>query len=532
MPGTTIDPTPAPGLPPDRGLSALRPDLRPEGPAPQPSASPGQEGQEASAAQSSQRDQVSQQLQLLMEQRLYKDLHAFVQRAQEELTDLLLNWEPDPKKTPEENYQELSRVIQEFSRQAASQGGTLQLTSSIEQALLEALARLLLLLLAQLLELLGPDGPQGGLEDLLDVLFRQLTGHVPARGHVSHQAASLLRGESARASSHGAAPSAGTGVLYRRGNSGGVRLESPNSGQPRQLRQAARTIDPAILQRGSSPKTGGPAVTMSQVAGLERFAHTVLAQPYLPPSAQLPAVSEERLGLELSLLWLEGEAAASRPGLPPQVAHLLRQTAEQRSSAVLQDMAHTFHASARSYPPSQCPDLLLADIVSVRSYLASRYHATRDPERSMLETVAYTLELFRRKQGEERYRVWLRYAAGRGLFGAEAGRQDLRAGWEYLCRRWEIFLQSMELAHAPAFRSAQGLRSLWAMVLPPREHTGGGRGLSPWTLAGWLACAGGLAGGFWALLGSGAPPLRTAAAAGAVLLLAAAWACFRRSGDR
>ena len=50
MPGTTIDPTPAPGLPPDRGLSALRPDLRPEGPAPQPSASPGQEGQEASAA--------------------------------------------------------------------------------------------------------------------------------------------------------------------------------------------------------------------------------------------------------------------------------------------------------------------------------------------------------------------------------------------------------------------------------------------------------------------------------------------------
>ena len=62
MPGTTIDPTPAPGLPPDRGLSALRPDLRPEGPAPQPSASPGQEGQEASTAQSSQRDQVSQQL--------------------------------------------------------------------------------------------------------------------------------------------------------------------------------------------------------------------------------------------------------------------------------------------------------------------------------------------------------------------------------------------------------------------------------------------------------------------------------------
>lgn len=527
MPNNTIDSAPVQGLSPDRGSPVLRPGQQPDAPV---QLAP--EGRE-DAAPAAQTDQVSRQFQLLMEQRLYKELHAFVQRAQQELTDLLLNWEPDPKKSSEENYRELSRAIQEFSRQAVGQGGTLQLTYSMEQALLEALTRLLQLLLTQLLELLGPDGPQSGLEDLLDALFRQLTGHAPTRDQVTHQAAALLRGELSQPARRSAAgPASGEGVLYRPGDSGGVRLDASYSGHARRAREAARPIIPPPAPQKEGVQPAGGAVTMAHLDGLERFARTVLSQPWMPPAAQLPAASEERLGLELSLLWLEGETAASRPGLPPQVASLLRQASEQRSSAVLYDMAHTFHAAARSYPPGQCPDLLLADIVSVRAYLAHRYQAVKDPERSVLETIAYTLELFRRKQGEARYQTWLRYAANRGLFGGEAGRNDLRAGWEELCRRWEFFLLSMELAHAPAFRSAQGLRSLWAMVLPPPERASGDRGLSLRTLAGWLTCACGLAGALWALMSSGPLPARAAGAAGAALLLAAAWACFQPPGGR
>lgn len=479
------------------------------------------EGGENPILQPIVQDQVSEQLQQLIDQWSMGALQELAERIEAQLTEYLLNWQPNAHKSVEGNLAELQQGVQQHGAQLTAQGTALQVTGPVEEALLDALSRLLERQVPRFLSMLGDSNSSEGVERVLAGLFRQLTGAPPARSETARQAAVLLRGRGEPRPS--ASPPVRTptqdrgmtgeeGVLYRRGD-GGVTLDEDYGGHVRRAMHAARPLD----TESSVSLRRGDAVTGRDLQMAEQFARTVLAQNPLPNRKVLPYTSEERLGLELSLLWLEAETAAAQPGVSPQMALLLRQAAEQRTHELLYEAGRAFQQAARAYPPAACPDLRLEDILSVQGYLIRHYRITRDPERSLLETIGYTLELLESKQADGRYLSWLRYAPGRGLFTDRAGREDLKTGWRRFCQSWEWFLQTMGFQHAPALREAAGLHSLWAMVLPPDPGGSSQRLPTPHTVAGWLSGAAAAAAAVCGLWYADAPPLRLSAFAAALL---------------
>lgn len=505
MPNLTIDQPPV-------SSGSLRPSIKP---IPLDPVLPGQEVPEAEgeekdalAAELPQVDKISEELQQALDQWAVGSLQKVAQKVQAQLTEILLSWEPDPKKSGEENLSELRETVRQHSARLASQGGSLQMTKAMEDALLSALSKWLEDMMAQMLRLLGPSGSSDALKQLLEKLFREVSGNAPSRGKVTAQATAILQRASGRQPAAGNVSLPEEGVLYQRGREG-ARLDSGYSGQAqRQIREREfqRPISSGLAENkspagrpGAAPAMAVPTSGKLPVGSSElalarelRFAETVakglLSQPQLPTSKELPYVSEERLGLEVGLLWLKGETAAREPGLSAPTASLIRQATEQRTMNYLYEAGRALQLAARAYPPELCPNLWREDVFRVREELIRRYRLTKDPQRSFLETVAYTVELFQEKQSKEKYRSWLRYLPGRGLFTGQEGWEDKKQGWQSFCESWERFLQDAGIRHGAAFREAAGLQSLWALVLPPKKRGTEG-GFSLWTLAGWLMTA-------------------------------------------
>lgn len=478
---------------------------------------PGQEVPEAEgeekdplAAELPQVDKISEELQQALDQWAVGSLQKVAQKVQQQLTEILLSWEPDPKKSGEENLSELRETVRQHSARLASQGGSLQMTKAMEDALLSALSKWLEDIMAQLLRLLGPSGSPDALKQLLEKLFRQVSGNAPSGGKTAAQATAILQRASGRQSAAGKVSLPEEGVLYQRGREG-VRLDSGYSNQAqRQIRE--KEFQRPIFSEFAEEKASAPfkkteaasAVAVSASGKLPvgsselalarelRFAETVAksltSQPQLPTPKELPYVSEERLGLEVGLLWLKGEMAAREPGLSAPTASLIRQATEQRTMNYLYEAGRALQLAARAYPPELCPNLWREDVLRVREELIRRYRLTKDPQRSFLETIAYTVELFEEKQNKEKYRSWLRYLPGRGLFTDQAGWEDIKRGWQNFCESWERFLQDAGIRHGASFREAVGLQSLWALVLPSKKKETGGK-FSLWTLTGWLMTA-------------------------------------------
>lgn len=522
-----------------------------------------QETEELSSGKSS-RDQISEGLQQALEEWAMGSLKNLALEVQERLTEELLSWKPAPEKSAEDNLTEIRETVRRYSETLASRGGVLQLTRPLEVALLEALSRWLEQMAAQLLRLLGPAGSPDGVEQLLNRLFRQITGTSPARGRTAARAAAVLREAAGRQPLQGKLPLTEEGVLYRRGE-GGARLDRGYSGQALRIQtQDSRPLEVASFrpvehspERGRAERGGrmsrepvekapertvgvasfrasAPSPEAAMIRELqfaENFAKSVARQPVLPSDKELPYVSEERLGLELGLLWLKGETAAREPGLTPQTSTMIRQATEQRTENFLYEAGHAFQLAARAYPPGLCPNLWREDVLRVRDDLIRRYRIRKDPQRSLMEAIVYTVELFRGKQGKEKYHTWLRYLPGRGLFLEQPGWEDIRQGWQSLCRSWESFLQDMGIRHTLAFREAVGLQSLWAMVLPLRGQAEEGS-VSLWTLTGWTAAAISAAAVTCAIWPSASALTRVAAMISAGLFAGAAVLLLRKSKRR
>lgn len=225
--------------------SVLRPDaLETEG----MQATEGTEGQEASGAPST--DQISEELQQALEHWTEGSLKKLAMEVQERLTDALLSWEPDPKKSEEENLREVRETVRQYSEALTSKGSTLQITKPLEEALLEALSKWLEQIASQLLRLLGSADSADEIKGLLEKLFRQITGISPSRGKVSAQATALLQEAAGRRQfSQARVQLPEEGVLYQRGE-GGARLDLGYSGQAqRTVEREARSME---LNRGTA----------------------------------------------------------------------------------------------------------------------------------------------------------------------------------------------------------------------------------------------------------------------------------------
>lgn len=524
--------------------SVLRPDaLETEG----MQATEGTEGQEASGAPST--DQISEELQQALEHWAEGSLKKLAMEVQERLTDALLSWEPDPKKSEEENLREVRETVRQYSEALTSKGSTLQITKPLEEALLEALSKWLEQIASQLLRLLGSADSADEIKGLLEKLFRQITGISPSRGKVSAQATALLQEAAGRRQfSQARVQLPEEGVLYQRGE-GGARLDLGYSGQAqRTVEREARSME---LNRGTALgletdiqdlKPGMALPRLSVVSqGLEmvrelrfaeNFVKNISRQPVLPSAKELPYVSEERLGLEIGLLWLKGEAAAREPGVTPHTAALIRQATEQRTENFLYEAGLALQTAARGYPPGQCPNLWREDVFRVREELIRRYRQTKDPQRSLMEAMAHAAELFREKQEKGKYRTWLRYLPGRGLFLDQFGWEDIKQGWQEFCQSWERFLQEMGLRNTPLFQGTVALQSLWGMILPPSKKVETGNTTSLWSLAGWLFTAAATAAVVYALWSAVSVLARVAAIAAACFFSGAAFLLLRKSRNR
>ena len=507
------------------------------------------EESEASAPGSPVVDQLSEELQQALDQWAAGSLKRMALEAQQNLTEVLLSWEPEPKKSEEENFAALRETVRRYNEALTAQGGSLQITRPLEEALLEALSKWLEQMMAQLLRLLGPEGSTDGVKQLLEKLFRQITGASPSKGRVAAQATELLqRAAGRRMPLQGKPHLSEEGVLYRRG-AGGALLDRDYSGQAVKAREReTRTLEPAqrrdLEMEPMAQMKGAAVVTrrgamqslpdlkiVQELRFVENFAKSVSMQPVLPSAKELPFVSEERLGLEVGLLWLKGEAAAREPGVTPHTAALIRQATEQRTSNFIYEAGYAFQEAARAYPPGVCPNLWREDIFRVREELVRRYRQTKDPQRSLLETIAYAVELFREKQEKGKYRTWLRYLPGRGLFLDQSGWEDIKQVWQNLCRSWERFIQDMGSRYLPSFREAAALQSLWAMLLPPQKKAEEGNA-SFWSLGGWLATAFASAAVVYAIWSAVSALGRIAAVTAALVSFGAAFLLFRKSRKR
>lgn len=525
----------------------------PRGDLPQAEGTQGTEeeaGKEGAAGKAPMMDQVSEELQKAMEQWTMGSLKKMVAEMQARLTDTLLSYQPDPKKSDEENLREIREAVQRYSEALASKGASLQMTRPLEEALLEALAKWLESIMAQLLHQLGPAGATDKVAQLLERLFRQIAGTPPSRGKASAQAAALLQRSTGqqRSAGHTAAPQpqrpqcSEEGVRYRRGE-GGARLDSSYSGQAQRLQ--AQEMRPVDTGRSLPPKAGAGVQTLRTAAAFqaasarnpeaeivkelqfaEAFAKNLPKQTMLPNAKELPFVSEERLGVEIGLLWLKAETAAQEPGISASTAGMIRQAAEQRTAGFLYEAGYALQMAARAYPPGLCPDLWREDMLRVREELIRRYRQTKDPQKSLLETIAYAIEVFRDKQSSGKYRTWLRYLPERGFFLDQVGIEDIRQGWQGLCQSWERFLRDMGLRDAFSFREAAGLQSLWAMVLPPQKKTEVQKASSI-SLIGWFSAAS-VTSAIYSVCFAASTVIRVGTATSALCFAFAAFTLFRR----
>ncbi len=515
----------------------------------------GMEGQEEPASDAPSTDQISEELQQALEHWTEGSLKKLAMEVQERLTDALLSWEPDPKKSEEENLREIRETVRRYGEVLSSKGSALQINKPLEAALLETLSKWLEQIASRLLHLLSSAESADEIKGLLEKLFRQITGISPSKNKVSAQAAAVLQ----RAAGHrqfsqtqqfsrASIQLPEEGVLYRRGK-GGIRLDSGYSGQAqRAIEREARSMK---LNRGTaleletelqslkpgvaSPRLFAVSQELEMVRELrfvENFVKNISGQPVLPSAKELPYVSEERLGLEIGLLWLKGEAAAREPGVTSHTAALIRQATEQRTENFLYEAGLALQLSARGYPPGQCPNLWREDVFRVREELIRRYRQTKDPQRSLMDAIAYAVELFREKQEKGKYRTWLRYLPGRGLFLDQFGWEDIKQGWQEFCQSWERFLQEMGLRNTPLFQGTVALQSLWGMILPPSKKMETANAASLWSLAGWLFTAAATAAVVYALWSAVSVLARVAAIVAACFFSGFAFLLLRKSRKR
>ena len=464
------------------------------------------QGQEPMAAETPLTDQLSEELQKVLAHWAEGSLKNLALEVQEQLTDTLLSWEPSPKKSAEENVNEIRETVRRYSEALTSKGTTLQISKPLEEALLEALAKWLEQTAAQLLRLLSSADSLDEIKGLMEKLFRQITGASPSKGKVSAQAAAVMQKVAGHQQlSQRKIPLSDEGVLYRKGKGGAQLDRGYNSQVQRAVEREthsvnlAQSLDLQAKENIKGVKSGTTAPEFSaalpeleivrELRFAESFAKNISNQPVIPTENELPYVSEERLGLELGLLWLKGEAAAREPGVTSHTAALIRQATEQRTENFMYEVSCALQLAARGYPLGQCPNLWQEDVLRVREEVIRRYRLTKDAQRSLLETNAHAVEVFRGKQESGKYRSWLRYLPGRGLFLNQFGWEDIKQGWQELCRSWEKFLQEMELRNSPAFQGIVVLQSLWGMVLPPSPKAEAGNAASLWSLAGWLFTA-------------------------------------------
>lgn len=472
----------------------------------------------AKATQKTGRDQISETARRLIAALSKSPVSDQLEHIRAELLRFLLAWEASGQKSPEENLAELQAILLKLTE--ALDGQVLLMDPDLESALLDALSSVLEYSAPDLLTLTGAS--QSDLEQLLDGLFRQLSGTEADQEAVAQEAGQLARTvrQSAGSGPRSAAASPQSplftaqstqqrdraappaleegGVLYRRASQG---VDTDTSYRQIQHRTSAhaRPIRPETASLAQSPAgRTAPYVTARDVQLAERFAKVLLTTQPSIPAERLPYTSEERFGLELGLLWLEGETIAGQPGISPAMASILNKSMDAYLKEALTAIGRNFSHAARRHPPDVCPDLRLEDIARVQQEFVRRYRATGNAERTVLEVIRFAMERFEKKQ-EDYTAVWLRYGPGMGLFTPRKDKEDLKIGWLHFCRSWSRFLKESGLSGKEDFSTAAGLQSLWAMLFPGQLDTSFLR-RSPASVGGWLAAcasAGTTAYGLW-----------------------------------
>lgn len=479
-----------------------------------------QEQTEESQPEPPKKPQTEKTVQEVRSAWLQKSLSEWVNKVESELLGLLLNWQPSAG-TLEENLQQLQALLKQYQQQLSEQGQPLLLDGALEDALLEALARLLERQAGEFLRLTGNSATQSELETLLNRVFTQVTGEKASHEGLSNGANHLRQfaGETGgRGMRQFPGRESGAGVIYQQATAG-VRISQPYGG-PGGTR--GRTPYP-VLTAGWGGRLPDPPLTGRGIQLVERFARFLqTAEPV--PKRELPFTSEERLGLELGIIALKGELTAARPELVPPLSSMVRgATVRYVQDYLVRAERELGHYAVHHPPVDVCPAFRQDVVMQVYQYLLAAYRKGQDPEQAVLRTLKYALAQFQEKQEEIPYQSWLRYCLGRNFFEvlqSGAVPQDQRRGWGELCRRWNQFFSDME------FTGSRFRESVWGLVAQPSTASSSGpvvfpplRSVGRWLLVGvgvLLALAG-------LLLTLSGPARAGCLVIGGALALAAVW---------